>query len=141
MAILSSSYQRGTLELKDLHWVKIRTILSLKRQTWTPKIPKIMKKVQQMRTMFPMGFSDDSSVWTTSFNPGALLITLSGLRARTSRKTRRIPKIFDVWPRIITIIVSTSETITKLPSMTFQPRKKPNKPSLFLQNQKSWSKM
>jgi len=39
-------------------------------------MPKIMKKVQQIRTMLPIGRSDDSSVCTTSFRPGALLITL-----------------------------------------------------------------
>ncbi len=44
--------------------------------TWTPKMPKIMKKAQQMTTMFPIGFRDDISVSTTSFSPGALLITL-----------------------------------------------------------------
>ena len=36
----------------------------------------MMKKAQQMTTMLPMGFSDDISVSTTSFSPGALLITL-----------------------------------------------------------------
>lgn len=44
--------------------------------TWTPKMPKIMKKAQQITTMFPIGLSDDISVSTTSFSPGALLITL-----------------------------------------------------------------
>lgn len=44
--------------------------------TCTPKIPKIMKKAQQITTMLPMGFSEDISVSTTSFSPGALLITL-----------------------------------------------------------------
>ena len=38
-------------------------------QTCTPKIPKIMKNVQQMRTMFPMGFNEDNNVCTTSFKP------------------------------------------------------------------------
>ena len=44
--------------------------------TCTPRMPKMMKNVQQMRTMFPMGRSDDSSVCTTSLRPGARLITL-----------------------------------------------------------------
>lgn len=35
-----------------------------------------MKKAQQMRTMLPMGLRDVMRVSTTSFNPGALLITL-----------------------------------------------------------------
>lgn len=41
-------------------------------------MPKIRKNVRQMRTMLPMGLNDDSSVSTTSFKPGALLITLQG---------------------------------------------------------------
>lgn len=36
----------------------------------------MMKKAQQMTTMFPMGFSEDISVSTTSFRPCARLITL-----------------------------------------------------------------
>ena len=44
--------------------------------TWTPNIPNMIKKVQQMRTMFPIGRREDSNVWTTNFKPGALLITL-----------------------------------------------------------------
>jgi len=39
-------------------------------------MPKIMKKVQQMRTILPIGRSDDKSVCTTSLRPGARLITL-----------------------------------------------------------------
>jgi len=45
-------------------------------------MPKMMKKVQQMSTMLPIGRSDDSSVCTTSFSPGARLITLSCHRTR-----------------------------------------------------------
>ena len=40
--------------------------------TWTPRMPKMRKKVQQMRTMFPMGLSEMRRDWTTSFSPGAL---------------------------------------------------------------------
>lgn len=47
--------------------------------TWTPKMPNMMKKVQQMSTIFPIGLNDERSVWTTSFKPGALFITLNGL--------------------------------------------------------------
>lgn len=36
----------------------------------------MMKKAQQMRTMFPMGLRDDMRVSTTSLRPGALLMTL-----------------------------------------------------------------
>lgn len=44
--------------------------------TCTPRMPKMMKKAQQMRTMLPMGLRDVMRVSTTSFSPGALLITL-----------------------------------------------------------------
>jgi len=43
----------------------------------------MMKKVQQMRTMLPIGRSDESSVWTTSLRPGARLITLHDRRRPT----------------------------------------------------------
>lgn len=46
--------------------------------TWTPRMPKMMKKAQQIKTMLPMGLRDVMSVSTTSFSPGALLITLEG---------------------------------------------------------------
>lgn len=45
-------------------------------RTCTPRMPKIMKKAQQMRTMFPMGLSDEIRVSTTSLRPGARLMTL-----------------------------------------------------------------
>lgn len=41
-------------------------------------MPKIMKKVQQMRTIFPIGLRDDNRVCTTSLRPGARLITRNG---------------------------------------------------------------
>lgn len=44
--------------------------------TWTPRIPNTIKKAQQMRTIFPMGLKDVIRVSTTSFRPGARLITL-----------------------------------------------------------------
>lgn len=47
-----------------------------KYSTCTPKIPKIMKKAQQMRTIFPIGLKEEIKVSTTSFRPGALLMTL-----------------------------------------------------------------
>lgn len=53
----------------------------------------MMKKVQQMSTMLPMGFRLLISVMTTSFTPGARLITRSGLSARSNRSTRITPKI------------------------------------------------
>lgn len=47
----------------------------------------MMKKVQQINTMLPIGLKDDSSVCTTSLRPGALLITLNGLSDRNSLNT------------------------------------------------------
>lgn len=44
--------------------------------TCTPKMPKMMKKAQQMRTMLPMGLREEMSVSTTNFRPGARLMTL-----------------------------------------------------------------
>lgn len=44
--------------------------------TCTPRIPNIRKKVRQMSTIFPIGLSEDRRVSTTSFSPGARLITL-----------------------------------------------------------------
>lgn len=45
-------------------------------RTCTPRMPKMMKKAQQMSTMFPMGLSDDIRVSTTNLRPGARLMTL-----------------------------------------------------------------
>lgn len=56
--------------------------------TWTPRMPKMMKKAQQIRTMLPMGLRDVMSVSTTSFSPGALLITLER-ETETERDRRR----------------------------------------------------
>lgn len=36
----------------------------------------MMKKAQQISTMFPMGLREEMSVSTTSFRPGARLMTL-----------------------------------------------------------------
>lgn len=44
--------------------------------TCTPRIPKMMKKAQQMSTMLPMGRREEMRVSTTSFSPGARLMTL-----------------------------------------------------------------
>lgn len=44
--------------------------------TWTPRMPNMIKKAQQMRTMFPIGFREVIKVSTTSLSPGARLITL-----------------------------------------------------------------
>jgi hypothetical protein len=57
-------------------------------------MPKMMKKVQQIRTIFPIGFKLLIRVMTTSLTPGARLMTLSGRRALNKRKTRMTPNIF-----------------------------------------------
>lgn len=43
-------------------------------------MPKMMKNVQQISTILPIGRSDDNRVCTTNFRPGARFITLSGLK-------------------------------------------------------------
>lgn len=118
--------------------------------TWTPRIPNTMKKAQQMRTMFPMGLKDVIRVSTTSFRPGARLITLrntwsrshrmntadyhncalaerdlwhpylSGRRVRSRRSTRRIPKIRLPPADAMETRMSTSDTSTSSPSRIFQ---------------------
>lgn len=57
--------------------------------TWTPRMPKMMKKAQQMRTMLPMGLRDVMRVSTTSFSPGALLITLEDQEKERYREAKR----------------------------------------------------
>lgn len=47
----------------------------------------MIKNVQQISTMLPIGLNDDSSVCTTNFRPGALLITLNGLNDLNSLNT------------------------------------------------------
>ena len=68
-----------------------------------------------------MGLSEESKVCTTSLRPGALLITRKGRNARTRRKTLRMSKILEVVPKTTVTKVSTSETVTNVPSMIFQP--------------------
>lgn len=47
----------------------------------------MIKNVQQINTIFPMGLKDDNNVCTTSFKPGALFITLNGRSDLSKRKT------------------------------------------------------
>lgn len=51
----------------------------------------MMKKAQQIRTMLPMGLRDVMRVSTTSFSPGALLITLEdgGRDAEETKEKKR----------------------------------------------------
>lgn len=55
--------------------------------TCTPNMPNIIKNVQHISTILPMGLRDDKSVCTTNFKPGALFITLRGLKDRNSLNT------------------------------------------------------
>ena len=84
----------------------------------------MMKKVQQISTMLPIGRSEERSVWTTNFRPGARLITLSGRSDRSSLKTRKIPKILGLDSLISDISRSTMEIVTSEPSMMFHPEVK-----------------
>lgn len=57
----------------------------------------MMKKAQQIRTMLPMGLRDVMRVSTTSFSPGALLITLEdggrdAEETKEKKKKREIKK-------------------------------------------------
>lgn len=47
----------------------------------------MIKNVQHISTMFPIGRNDDNSVCTTNFNPGARLITLK------QRKIYKLPNL------------------------------------------------
>lgn len=65
----------------------LNMLSKIKPLTWTPNIPKIIKNVQHMRTMFPIGRKDDNNVCTTNFKPGALFITLKGRKDLSNRNT------------------------------------------------------
>lgn len=83
----------------------------------------MMKNVQQIKTIFPMGRNDDSNVWTTNFNPGARLITRNGRNERNKRNTRNIPNIRGLeWKNDINR--SIIEIVTNEPSIIFQPELK-----------------
>ena len=84
-------------------------------------MPNIMKNVQQIRTIFPIGFNEDNKVCTTSLRPGALLITRKGLNARTKRNTRSISKILEAVPNSAVIVVSITDISTNEPSIMFHP--------------------
>ena len=81
----------------------------------------MMKKVQQIRTMFPIGFREESNVCTTNFRPGDLLMTRNGLNARTKRNTRSISNIFEAVPNNAVIVVSITDIRTNEPSIMFHP--------------------
>lgn len=56
----------------------------------------MMKNVQHIKTIFPIGRRDESKVCTTSFRPGALLMTRRGRRDRNRRNTLKIPNILGL---------------------------------------------
>lgn len=55
-----------------------------------------MKKAQQMRTIFPIGLKEEIKVSTTSFRPGALLMTL---------EKKKDNKTFDFYPCPVIILL------------------------------------
>ena len=74
--------------------------------------------------MFPIGRIEDKSVVTTSFRPGALLITRNGLSVRKRRNTRSTPNILLLLFRIKVIMISLLDIITINMSILFQPLRK-----------------
>ena len=78
------------------------------------------KKAQQMTTMLLMGLREERRVWTTSLRPGALLITLRGLRARIRRSTLRTLKKLSCLPPNVVMKLSMREMMTRDPSSLFQ---------------------
>lgn len=120
-------------------------------QTCTPKMPKTMKKAQQMRTMFPMGLREVMRVSTTSFNPGARLITLKthtrgmdgvqhkqilnhislklcrdfpGLRIQTHTRQMQIPQAAPTW---VGVVCATAGGLGGCPGSCFH-QCRPEKP-------------
>lgn len=60
----------------------------------------MMKKAQQMRTMLPMGLRDEMSVSTTSFRPGARLMTLEAARGRGTVSPQPCLETAPTLPRV-----------------------------------------
>ena len=83
-----------------------------------------MKKVQQIRTMFPIGRIEDKSVVTTSLSPGALLITRNGLSVRKRRNTRSMPNILLLLFSDKVMMISQLEMTTRNISILFHPLRK-----------------
>ena len=91
----------------------------------------MMKNVQQMSTMLPMGRSDDSKVCTTSFNPGAREITRSGRSVLHIQSTMFVIMMFDSLDSSLWTILDTftpfrasknmTTTVTDLPSKILTP--------------------
>lgn len=47
----------------------------------------MIKNVQHINTIFPIGLNEDNNVCTTNFKPGALLITRKGRNERNNLNT------------------------------------------------------
>ena len=60
----------------------------------------MMKKAQQMRTMLPMGLREEMSVSTTSFRPGARLMTLEAERGRGTMSPQPCLETAPTVPRV-----------------------------------------
>lgn len=87
-------------------------------------MPNIMKNVQQISTILPIGRNDDSNVCTTNFKPGALLMTRNGRNDRSKRNTRNIPNIRGLESLNKDMSKSIMDIITSEPSIMFQPELK-----------------
>lgn len=62
----------------------------------------MMKKAQQMSTMLPMGLREEMSVSTTSFKPGARLMTLqAGKEGQGTEPTERQPQLSAQSPGLL----------------------------------------
>lgn len=88
-----SEHRCGGVGMNRLCWGLLVTPQSEHPLTCTPRMPKMIKKAQQMSTMLPMGLREEMSVSTTSFKPGARLMTLQAGKERwdTVSQQRDIP--------------------------------------------------
>lgn len=89
----ASEHRCGGVGTNRLCWGLLVTPQSGHPLTCTPRMPKMIKKAQQMSTMLPMGLREEMSVSTTSFKPGARLMTLQADKERrdTVSQQRDIP--------------------------------------------------
>jgi len=84
----------------------------------------MMKNVQQIRTMFPIGRSDDNRVWTTSFKPGARLMTLQQQQQQHIGIITFASAIIHLFDKIKSIS-STSSFVDKLKKSFIVPVSRP----------------
>lgn len=82
---------------------------------------KIIKNEHVIRTVFPIGFSEDKRDVTTSFSPGALLIARSGLSVRMILRIFKRLRTRILFLARTLMIRSASDASTRKKSMIFQP--------------------